>query len=66
MAVVELPGGASIVFEAVDATTGATVTGVKISGQAVTAVDLTDDNAPPEPIAPSPVTGAYLNAEPPV
>lgn len=60
MAVVELPGGSRIVFEAVDAATGAPVSGVVVSGQAVTAVDLTDDNAPAETIAPSPVAGAYL------
>lgn len=63
MAVVELPGGASIVFEAVDPTSGAAVAGVVVNAQAVTAVDLTDDNQPPEPIAPSPVAGAYLPGE---
>lgn len=60
MAVVELPGGASIVFEAVDASTGLPVSGVVVTGQAVTAVDLSEDRAEPAPDKTPNPTGAYL------
>jgi hypothetical protein len=58
--VIELPGGSSIAFEAVDPVTGAAVSGVTVSEQAVTAVDLSADQAELPPIKPPPVNGAYL------
>jgi len=63
LAVVELPGGSSIVIEAVDPTTGAAVSGVKVSGQAVTAVDLSDQDQNQAIIDPAPASGAYLYGE---
>lgn len=63
MAVIELPGGATIAFEAVDPTTGLAVSGVTISEQAVTAVDVSDDKAELPPIKAPPVNGAYLAGE---
>jgi hypothetical protein len=59
MAVVELPGGSSIVFEAVDAATGLPVAGVVVTGQAVTAVDLSEDSLPDEPYPKPGPNGAY-------
>lgn len=63
MAVVDLPGGSRIVFEAVDAASGLAVSGVTVSAQAVTAIDTSDDALPPKSPAPSPVKGAYFPGE---
>lgn len=56
LAVVELTNGAQIVYEALDPTTSAPVTGVVVSGTAITAVDLsvsdTAGTAPPPLLVP--------------